>query len=64
MSLNNITALGIDDVIAGPITLEEPFFIERYSNSSVEPQKPNTTFNTTGFGSGILNGIVKVPPDI
>jgi hypothetical protein len=42
------------------ITLEEPFFIERYPNSTVQPQPKGTTFNTSGFGSGILNGTTEV----
>ena len=48
------------DLDARSLTLGKPFFVEHYSNSSVKPQAPNTTFNTTGFGSGILNGTVKV----
>jgi hypothetical protein len=44
----------------GNISLEEPFFIERYSNSTIQPQPPGTTFNTTGFGLGIFNGTTEV----
>ncbi len=46
--------------MSGPIVLAEPFFVERYSNSTVEPQNVSTTFTTTAPGSGILNGTVKV----
>jgi hypothetical protein len=42
------------------ITLGEPFFIERYPNSTVQPQPQGTTFNTTGFGTGLLNGTTEV----
>ena len=42
------------------ITLGQPFFIESYSNSTVQPQLPGTTFNTTGLGTGILNGTTEV----
>lgn len=41
------------------VTLGEPFFIERYSNSTVSPQQ-GTTFNTTGLGTGLLNGTTEV----
>jgi hypothetical protein len=46
--------------IGGNISLEEPFFIERYSNSTIQPQPPGTTFDTVGFGTGILNGTIEV----
>lgn len=51
-----ITILPTNDYI----TLGKPFFIESYSNSTVEPQPPGTTFNTTGLGTGILNGTTEV----
>jgi hypothetical protein len=42
------------------IMLEKPFFVERYTNSTIEPQDENVTFTTTGSGNGILNGTVRV----
>jgi hypothetical protein len=42
------------------VTLGQPFFIERYPNSTVQPQPQGTTFNTTGFGTGLLNGTTEV----
>ena len=49
--------------ISESIMLEEPFFVEYYSNSTVEPQEENTTFTTTGSGSGMLNGTIRVETD-
>lgn len=42
------------------ITLGKPFFIEKYSNSTVQPQPPGTTFDTTGYGTGMLNSTTEV----
>jgi len=44
----------------GNVVLGKPFFIESYSNSTMQPQPPGTTFNTTGLGAGILNGSAEV----
>jgi hypothetical protein len=42
------------------VTIGQPFFIERYPNSTVQPQPQGTTFNTTGFGTGLLNETTEV----
>ncbi|HZD36500.1 MAG TPA: hypothetical protein VE130_14950 [Nitrososphaeraceae archaeon] len=46
--------------VGGNISLGKPFFIEHYSNSTIQPQPPGTTFDTMGFGTGILNGTTEV----
>jgi hypothetical protein len=53
----NVNAMSLTN---DTITLGEPFFIERYPNSTVQLQSQGTTFNTTGFGTGILNGTIEV----
>lgn len=42
------------------VTLGKPFLIERCPNSTVQLQPQATTFNSTGFGTGILNGTTEV----
>lgn len=46
------------------VILKEPFFVESYSNSSVEPQPANTSFTTRASGTGLLNGNLKVDTDV
>lgn len=50
-------------MIPKDIILKEPFFVESYSNSTVEPQPANTSFTTRASGTGLFNGNLKVDTD-
>jgi hypothetical protein len=50
-----------------PIELGVPFYVERYTNSSIGPQEEGTAFATTTNGSGTLytpNGTVDFETDV